>query len=197
MTRFTSKRNDVIALGGIVLKRARSAAMASQEAEILQGLRAHGVAVPEVIARRGDVLVLERLPGEPLPDWIERGDYDPDALAKALCDWLGAFYAAMPDEQIRGDVNGRNFLSAVPQGQSGSYVIYGVDFEERCYGPRARDAGRLAAFIETYRTREPAKQEVLAESFMRAFAARFDCTLEDILAERELEYAAMHQRRKA
>jgi len=194
MKQFISKRNTVTLRDGLVYKQTKSPLAAAEEAELLRALRAHGAAVPEVLDCRGEVLVLEYLPGEPLPDIIERGDYEPDALAGALCGWFAGFYEAVqampagtPGES-RGDVNGRNFL--VHDGK-----VYGVDFEGRCIGSKARDAGRLAAFLATYDTCDTAKRDALAEAFMRGFAIEFGCKVEKILLERALEYEAMHLRR--
>jgi tRNA A-37 threonylcarbamoyl transferase component Bud32 len=186
--RFLSRRNEVLLRGGLVRKRVESPGAAAREAAILRALRGRGVAVPEVIECREDWLLLELLPGEPLPDIVERGGFDPETISVALCDWFAAFYAVAAAGECRGDVNGRNFLW---DGKK----IAGVDFEERCHGPIARDAGRLAAFIETYETREKAGQTALSQAFMRAFAERFRCATRDILAEREMEYGAMRLRR--
>ena len=186
--RFFSKRNEVALGDGLVYKRVQSPRAAALEASILRELRGRGIAVPSVIACRDTLLILEYLPGEPLPDLIERGAYEPQTLARALCDWFAAFYAAIPSAELRGDVNGRNFLYD-------GVKIYGVDFEERCYGPRARDAGRLAAFLTTYHSPDPARQAVLAEAFTQEFSVRFACAPEDIFSEQASEYAAMRQRR--
>ncbi|MCL2494154.1 MAG: hypothetical protein FWE98_00675 [Oscillospiraceae bacterium] len=193
---FISKRNQVYLQDNLVHKQVKDPQAAALEASILRALRGAGVAVPEVIACRGNLLVLETLPGAPLPEVIEGGGYEPHALALALCDWFAAFYAAAPaptgaEGECRGDVNGRNFLY---DGQK----IYGVDFEARCHGPVSRDAGRLAAFIETYETRGGAvaeKQTALSQAFMRLFSARFRCGMEEILAQREAELEAMRARR--
>ena len=175
---------------GLVYKKVGSPEAAALEAGILRELRDRGVAVPEVLACRVNLLVLEYLPGEPLPDWIARGGYTPDELAGALCGWFGAFYAAVPWGELRGDVNGRNFLWDGAK-------LYGVDFEERCRGPQARDAGRLAAFIGTYDTLDPARRDALAEAFTEGFSGRFCCDMEEIFAERDLELKAMGERRRS
>jgi len=138
---------------------------------------------------RDNLLVLELLPGVPLADVVERGDYEPEALAAALCDWFAAFYAAMPG-LTRGDVNGRNFLWDGTR-------MRGVDFEECPPGPPAHDAGRLAAFVDTYDTRRRDRQAALAEAFSREFGARFGCAWEDVAARREQELLAMQKRRAA
>ena len=175
-------------------KQCKSPLAAAAEGEILRGLRARGAAVPAVLDCREGVLVMEYLPGEALPDVIERGAYEPEALAGALCAWFAGFYAAVQTVpagtagESRGDVNGRNFLY-----HDGK--VYGVDFEGRCTGSRARDAGRLAAFLATYDTCDTAKRDALAEAFMEEFAESFGCGMEEILAEREMEYGAMRRRR--
>lgn len=185
---FYSKRNEVFLRDGLVHKRAGSAGAAAREAAILRALHARGVAVPRVLDCRENLLALEYLPGVPLPDIIERGGYDPGALAAALCDWFEAFYKAAAAGELRGDVNGRNFLYD-------SAKIYSVDFEERRHGPKARDAGRLAAFIATYDTVDPQRQSDLAARFTREFMARFRCSAEEIAEEYEMERISMRKRR--
>jgi len=85
-------------------------------------------------------------------------------------------------------VNGRNFLY---DGER----IYGVDFEERAVGSKARDAGRLAAFLETYETCDRENQAALSEAFMHLFANKFACEMNELLAERNAEFEAMRLRR--
>ena len=169
-------------------KRRRGALAAAREAAYLRHLRGRGVAVPRVMARHGRTLTLEPLPGEPLPDLIERGGYDPAALADALCDWFAAFYAAAPGRS-RGDVNGRNFLY---DGER----VRGVDFEGLPYGAKSMDAGRLAAFLSTYDTRDPEAREALTQAFTRGFAAKFACDMTEIERAMEKELTAMRVRRK-
>jgi len=186
--RLFSRRNEVTLRNGQVYKQTKDPRSAALEASILRELHEKGVPVPALLDCQGALLVMEYLPGEPLPDVIECGAYDPGALAQALCTWFAAFYAAMPPGALRGDVNGRNFLCRGGE-------IYGVDFEERCFGPRAQDAGRLAAFIETYKTRDSCRQAALAQAFTRCFAAQFGCSVEEIFAAREAELEAMRERR--
>lgn len=188
--RFISKRNEVTLRDGLVYKQVESPQAAALEASILRELHGRAVPVPEVVSCGGNLLILEYLSGEPLPDVIEGGGYDPEAIAIALCDWFAAFYAAIPPGELRGDVNGRNFLW---DGEK----IRSVDFEGRCYGPRARDAGRLAAFIGTYEACDKASQAALSQAFMKDFSERFHCNMGEILTEREAEFEAMAQRRGA
>jgi len=130
------------------------------EAQILRQLHAHGVPVPQVIEAQENLLILDFLPGQPLPDVIEHGDYCPVQLAHALYDWFAAFAQACPGLS-RGDVNGRNFLYDGTQ-------VFAVDFEEELQpGSLADDCGRLAAFLATYRTAHSEKQAELVHTFMQ------------------------------
>jgi tRNA A-37 threonylcarbamoyl transferase component Bud32 len=176
--RFYSKRNEVVLRDGHVHKHIPNA---PQEAAILKFLSEHGVRVPQVISCTENLLVLEHLPGETLPDLIEHGAYNPANLAQALCDWFAAFYAACPGKS-RGDVNGRNFL------YDGN-VIDSVDFEDALApGSPARDGGRLAAFLATYETHDKKKQAELVREFTQRFGG-------DLQPEYELELLAMQKRR--
>jgi len=153
---------------------------ATCEAQTLRQLHANGVPVPQVIAAQDNLLVLEFLPGTPLPDVIECGEYDPTQLAQALCDWFATFAGACPGLS-RGDVNGRNFLWDGRQ-------IFAVDFELPLQpGSLAGDCGRLAAFLATYDTPYPKKQAEL----VRAFMQRSGYPVQACLAE----LVAMQQRR--
>jgi len=142
--------------GGVVHKHTQTAL---QEAAVLQLLLARGVRVPRVLDCHENLLVLEHLPGEPLPDLIEHGGYDPKKLSDALHDWFADFHVACPGKS-RGDVNGRNFLYD-------GHLVYGIDFEEALQpGTHAQDAGRLAAFLATYHTQHPQKQTALLHTFL-------------------------------
>jgi RIO-like serine/threonine protein kinase len=155
--KYESKNNDVFLQDGQVHK---ISSTAQQEASILCMLHSAGVPVPRVIAVQDNLLVLECLPDQPLPDVIECGEYQPEQLAQALCTWFEAFARACPDVS-RGDVNGRNFLYDGTQ-------IYAVDFEQPLQsGSLSCDCGRLAAFLATYRTAYPEKQAELVHAFMQ------------------------------
>jgi tRNA A-37 threonylcarbamoyl transferase component Bud32 len=184
-----SKRNRAFLRGGVVYKQLQTAAAAARESEILRRLRRGGAAVPTVLACQGKLLTLEYLPGQPLPDVLHSGNYCPERLALALCDWFAGFYAASFPGEVRDDANGRNFL------YDGKH-IYGVDFERRRYGPRALDAGRLTAFLETYGTTAPQRQRALIAAFAALFGQQFGCTFADILEQRTQEFRAMAERRQ-
>lgn len=161
---------------------------ALQEAAALRLLHEQDVPVPQVIDSHDNLLILEYLPGEPLPDLIEHGNYEPQALALALCSWFTAFYAAMPGFS-RGDVNGRNFL------YDGARVV-SVDFEDALVpGSPACDAGKLIAFLATYDTQNMALQLDLTAHFTEEFAVRFNCSTDEIRKAYVKELAAMQKRR--
>ena len=154
---FISKKNNVRLINGQVHKCSPTALL---EAQILRNLHARGVPVPQVISAQNKLLILECLPGQPLPDVIEQGNYCPAQLTHALCDWFAAFTLACPGLS-RGDVNGRNFLYDGTQ-------IFAVDFEDALQpGSLACDCGRLAAFLATYRSTHREKQAELVHTFMQ------------------------------
>jgi len=157
MQKYVSRRNDVRLVNGVVHK---TSATVAQEAATLRMLHSADVLVPQVTAAQDNLLILEHLPGQPLPDVIEHGDYDPTQLAHALYDWFARFDAACPSLS-RGDVNGRNFLYNGTQ-------VFAVDFEEPLQpGSLACDCGHLAAFLATYDTPHPEKQAELVHAFMQ------------------------------
>ncbi|MCL2695946.1 MAG: phosphotransferase, partial [Clostridiales bacterium] len=146
--KFYSKRNTVILRDSLVEKRVASPAAAALEAAMLTQLHAAGVPVPELIAQEGSTIKMSYIDGEPLPDLLTRLETahcerdTAHSIADSLIEWLADFYRAM-DGQIRGDVNGRNFLWDGAR-------WWGVDFEQRETGERAQDIGRLLAFVLTY-----------------------------------------------
>ena len=183
--KFQSKRNEVHLKDGAVHK---IGPRARQEAETLQFLRGQGVAVPKVLRCDENLLVLEHLPGQTLPDLIEHGSYDVHVLSAALRDWFADYYTALPG-MLRGDVNGRNFLY---DGQ----LVYSVDFEDPLLpGPPAQDAGRLAAFLASYDTNKPQQQLELAALFAAQFCVQFSCCPNEVAQAYLRELGLMRRRR--
>jgi len=172
--KFYSKRNNVQLVNGQVHKCSPTALI---EAQLLRQLHANGVGVPQVISAQHKLLVLEYLPGTPLPDVVESGDYNPVLLAQALCIWFAAFSQACPG-MLRGDVNGRNFLYDGTQ-------IFAVDFEEHLQpGSLTCDCGRLAAFLATYDTPHRAKQTQLVHALMQHHGYPVHAFLAELVAMR-------------
>jgi tRNA A-37 threonylcarbamoyl transferase component Bud32 len=149
--RFISKCNQVFLRDGFVVKRLASPEQAVMEAEILFRLYETGVSVPRVLKQRHNEIIVEYVPGETIPDFLERMVMERDETlllqtAQRLFLWFKKFYEAVGYEQtgeIRGDVNGRNFIIAENR-------VVSVDFEERAFGKAEQDIGRLLAFIRTY-----------------------------------------------
>ena len=193
---FKSKRNKVFLRGGIVEKHFASEKCALIESETLERLRVAGVRVPEICIKGATVLKMRYIPGKTLPDLIEhlencRVASEPGELAGKLIGWLETFYSAVNTErtgEIRGDVNGRNFIFD-------DLDCWGVDFEETVYGAREQDIGRIAAFVLTY---DPPGTELkynLADTIMRKAEQILGIDMEEACRQRDMELEAISLRR--
>ena len=206
--KFDSKRNKVFLTDGIVVKQFACEKSASFEMEQLQRLRVAGVLVPSVLFCEGFELGLEYVSGETLPDFIERLERlqcerqassmpypavlsELEAAAAAIICWLSDFYRAVDSEktgEIRGDVNGRNFLL------DGACCI-GVDFEERCFGTREQDIGRLVAFVITYTPQGTEVKAEFARMLMQNAVQILGVDATEVERQRDLELKAIIDRR--
>ena len=90
--------------------------------------------------------------------------------------------------EIRGDVNGRNFIFDGSQ-------CWGIDFEEKVYGTKEQDAGRLIAFVLTYDPPGTSLKSLLAESLLRHAVNMFAVNPKEVYHWRDLEFQAMRKRR--
>ena len=197
MDRFISKRNQVFLQDGVVIKKFPGRESAETEARILREYYDVGIAVPKVLEQRETELVLEYIPGETIPDFLARMGPTPDddllwKAAAGLCAWFKCFYEAVDhtkSKEIRGDVNGRNFII------TGRGVI-SVDFEERVIGRAEQDIGRLLAFICTYNFDEVYAKRQLARLFKQEVEKRLCLFMPEILKQFRLELAAMKKRRR-
>jgi len=193
LTEFKSKRNRVYLSEDKVYKQFIDAAAARTEAEFLSMLSGKSVPAPALLSHEGNVLVLEYADGAALPDLLCGTDeQDWLQIAAAITDWLQRFYDAVCHEttgEIRGDVNGRNFIFHAGK-------IWGVDFEEHIYGARETDAGRLLAYVSTYDIPDETRKVVLANALERQIAGVMKLDPQMITAEREKEMQAILQRRK-
>jgi tRNA A-37 threonylcarbamoyl transferase component Bud32 len=202
--RFISKRNQVFIRDGVVVKRLASAEQAVEEAEILFRLYEAGVSVPRVMKQRHNEIIMEHVPGETIPDFLERmGKARDETLllqaAQRLFLWFKNFYEAVGYEQtgeIRGDVNGRNFIIAENR-------VVSVDFEERAFGKAEQDIGRLLAFIRTYNMSYDMSKDLSLVSVKRHFSRLFESAVveglrlpaREIHRQYRLERIAMIRRR--
>jgi len=196
-TQFVSKRNKVFNRRGQVVKVFANHESAMLEAELLRKYYNAGLDVPQVLECRKNELIMEYIPGETIPDFLARMEKEPDEeefriAARGLCYWLARFYEIVDHAhsgEIRGDVNGRNFLFT----KNG---VYSVDFEERAYGPIERDIGRLLAFIRTYDFNEAYAKRRLARLFTREAETRLPISKKEVLKHFRVELAEMKKRRK-
>ena len=165
------------------------------EAEYLRVLKQRGVAVPGVIGLEGRVVKLEYIEGLTLPDFLadEANAVRCSALAMNIASWFESFYAAVRHAstgEIRGDVNGRNFIVTKED------AVFGVDFESRVFGKRETDLGRLLAFVKTYTFDNKKTQESLENELDSAFLRRFSLSSDALETETAREIREMAKRRR-
>ena len=199
--RFMSKKNTVYYRYGVVIKIFADQKSADAEAEILREYHSAGVGVPRVLACHNNEIDMEYIHGETLPRFLERMSSMPDedesrVVAGRLCDWFEGFYKAVGYPrgktgygEIRGDVNGRNFIIAPDR-------VVSVDFEQRAYGSAERDIGRLLAYISTYDLPDDRARLLFARTVHDLAIERLGLSADEVLRQRELELAAMDERRK-
>jgi len=176
-----------------VEKHVASAEAAAFEASMLKRLFAAGVPVPQLIAQENHIIRMSYLPGETLPDLMTRLEKDADKAllfraADSLIEWLENFYRAVDADEVRGDVNGRNFIW---DGQR----WWGVDFEERAAGDREEDIGRLLAFVLTYDPPNTPIKISFADRLQKKAVSLFAVDPNVISHYRDLELLVMQSRR--
>jgi tRNA A-37 threonylcarbamoyl transferase component Bud32 len=193
--RFISKRNQVFLRDGLVVKRLATPEQAVEEAEILFRLYEAGVSVPRVFKQLHNEIVMEYIPGETIPDFLARLETERDEVslrqaAQRLFLWFKNFYEAVGYErtgEIRGDVNGRNFIIAENR-------VISVDFGERVFGKAEQDIGRLLAFIRTYDLGVSVKRH-FSRLFESAVLEGLSMPVREIHRQYRLERIAMIKRR--
>jgi len=191
---FISKRNRVYMNDGIVFKDCQNHETAMFEARFLQQLERKGVAVPKVLNVDGAVLSTEYIKGKPLPEFLSEQEAVSHcrAVADAIAYWFECFYAAVgyrTTAEIRGDVNGRNFIVS-------NESIFSVDFETHAYGKQDTDFGRLLAFIATYSYNNKDAQKKLEDLLFHCFIKSFSVSGDTLSAEKAKELKEMEKRRK-
>jgi len=194
MKKFISKRNNVYFKDGMVFKELQSKEAAEQEAEFLCLLKSKAVMVPDVISVIGNLLCLEYIGGDTLPEFMaEQNNITRcDAVAENIAEWFVSFYNAVDHNttsEIRGDVNGRNFL--VINGK-----IVGIDFEEHIFGKKETDLGRILAYIATYNYEDSSIQKKMEENLFYSFVRNFSISEEVLNAEKQKELSMINKRRK-
>ncbi|MHA1138103.1 MAG: hypothetical protein ACTSSE_16620 [Candidatus Thorarchaeota archaeon] len=127
VSRLKSKKNTVISMKisstgtkiHTVVAKMFIADRFQNELFILKTSWAQGLAVPQVLEARDDVILMEFIPGELLVDRINR-TFEPHLMEK-LAEWYHNFHRV--HGKIKGDPRLRNFIIQDDQ-------IFGVDFEE-------------------------------------------------------------------
>jgi len=127
VSRLKSKKNAVLSLTisstgtkiHTVVTKMFIAGQFSNELRILKTSWTQGLTVPQVIAARDGVILMEFIPGEPFVDRINR-TFEPHLIDK-LAEWYYNYHKV--HAQIKGDPRLRNFIINEDR-------IFGVDFEE-------------------------------------------------------------------
>ncbi|MCK5389796.1 MAG: hypothetical protein KAJ36_04860 [Candidatus Thorarchaeota archaeon] len=192
VTRLKSKKNTVISLK-ITPKASETTTLVAKmfiagrfenELSILKSSWSHGLAVPEVLEARDNVILMSFIPGETFVDRINH-TFEPHLIDK-LAKWYYNYHTA--HKQIKGDPRLRNFICHDDQ-------IFGVDFEESCSGPWMLDiAGVSASLLDTNPVFDQRKR-VLSWRFLESYLSllgnkrdeatdkEFISTLADILKQ--------------
>ena len=210
--KFVSKKNNVFLSDGVVVKHVASEEAAAFEAENLKRLYDAGVVVPKVFSCDEAVLTMEFLQGETLPDIlenIEQLQIDSSShvdlsegleeivlleirkATSAIIKWLSEFYNAVDSDvtgEIRGDVNGRNFLFD-------DALCMGVDFEEKVFGIKEQDIGRLRAFVTTYDPPGTQVKVEFARQILQEAVKELDVNEDEVKRQQDFELCAMQERR--
>jgi hypothetical protein len=93
---------------GLLVKRARAERTLAYEANAMELVRGFGVPVPEVhdVRRDGCEIVMERVPGPTMMQWIERGPWRLDAAARLLGELGDAVHGVLAPSWLRGAGDG-------------------------------------------------------------------------------------------
>ncbi|MCL1829809.1 MAG: hypothetical protein FWG21_00085 [Oscillospiraceae bacterium] len=194
MKQFPSKRNIVYLQDNHVHKQHTVISTLETERVFLHQLKENGVKVPMILDICSNTLVTEYITGQTIPDFLEQSvtATDCNAVAENLICWLKHFYCAVAytsTHEIRGDINGRNFII------TSDLEIYGVDFENHEYGSIEEDLGRLLAYIDSYYLEDNSAAVMLHSSVLEHAISTFAVDIDDIMSAKQTELAAMQQRR--
>jgi len=114
-----------------------------------------------------------------------------EQAAKGITKWLDSYYTAVDhasSSEIRGDVNGRNFLIT----KTG---IIGVDFEKHVFGKMETDFGGLLAYVSSYSYYDPTVQNLFYEIMTDCLVKNFYVSRETLLQEKIKELSKIEKRR--
>ena len=134
-----------------------------------------------------------------MPDLIDIWEQDApshavvDAVSKSLVGWLASFYKTTDStntKAIRGDINGRNFIF---DGKD----IWGLDFEDECFGDPRDDIGLLLAFITTYNPANTPLKKLFAKEVASFSNKMLNLTAEDIEGYHQKGIRVLMERRGA
>ena len=163
-----------------------------RELHIYSLLQGKELPCAKVLSAQGKTLTLTQLPGQTLLEHLERQEATelPQwEVWDKLVAWLTAFYQLTG--MVMTDVNLRNFLY-----DPATCTLYGVDFEESGEGSLAVCAGRVAAFIRTYKPENTRLKQEISQYVLDLFAKNCEMGVESLHRETERQEANIIARRK-
>ncbi|MEG0019845.1 MAG: hypothetical protein RR728_04790 [Oscillospiraceae bacterium] len=196
VSRLYSKRNSVVKIGNVVLKKVALPQLARQEVLRLRLLEKHKVHVPYVLGSAGCYIFMKYVQGATLTDWLgqrERTKPEMEQVANRLAVWLYGFYKGVHHSKtgiILEDVNCRNFIVSVDK------PILGVDFESFSHGTMEDNIGEIIAFVNSYDILEQNKY-LFTQCFFEGASDILKLDTEQVLAAVQRAKERIAQRRKS
>ena len=178
VSRLKSKKNTVISLEIhpedakpiTLVAKMFIAGRFKNELSILRASWANGLAVPNILDARDDVIVMSFISGETLVDRINQ-TFEPHLIDK-LAEWYYNYHKV--HGQIKGDPRLRNFIVHNNQ-------IFGVDFEESGEGFWMVDiAGVCASLLDTNPIFDPRKRK-LSWRFLEKYISFLDVSPDETM----------------
>lgn len=166
------------------------------ECEVLNVLKKAGVNVPNIIKIHEQQLLLEDLGDFTLLSWYEnlekQNSCDYENILYELCLWLKSFYIATKshynNSYIISDVNMRNFMIK-------NNKIFGIDFEQSCFGGIEEDAGKLSAYALTYNPAMTEWKLRFRDKFIKILSKELFINVDLIINEEQKELEVIKKRR--
>jgi tRNA A-37 threonylcarbamoyl transferase component Bud32 len=124
----------------------------AHEAKILKGAADLKLKVPCLLGKYKNILLMQYLEGVTLKSLLARHPDNATALISALGSWLAQWHRAWQKDKhtvlLKGDLRLQNFI--VKKG-----VVFGVDFEESCWGNPLQDLAEMTATVKLFFRNQP------------------------------------------
>ena len=147
--------------------------LSEKEFKNIKMLQKSGISIPKIIYKSNDSIFLEYIQGELIEDLVERqciGNWiDEFAL------WLANFHkiSNKTGNLLKMDVNLRNFIYNRDK-------IYGLDFEDVCYGDIRTDLGNICFFTLTNTPSFTKEKHMIMRRFLQSYKKYSGIELKDM-----------------